>query len=153
MLRSTLAVAGFLGLLALPAAGHAQACKQTIDLTPMGGQKMVQCHEVTDMPSTMVDGMCRPTGNAQVQSVPEKLQKCPANYTGICSTPLRTAQANINRMQGRPGDDVGNIPEKATIKAYFYEGMPPNVAEQCSRSGGTWTAAKAPAKAPAKKQQ
>jgi len=150
MLRSTLAVAGFLGLLALPATGHAQACKQTIDLTPVGGQKMVQCHEVTEMPASMVDGMCRPTGNAQVQSVPEKLQKCPANYVGVCATPLRTAQANIARMQGRPADDLSQIPEKATIKAYFYDGMPPNVAEQCSRSGGTWTAAKA---APAKKAE
>lgn len=78
--------------------------------------------------------------------MPEQLGKCPAGYTGLCTTPLRTIQANIRRMQGLPDQPDPNVPETALIKAYFYEGMPANAAEACTRGGGTWTAAKAPAK-------
>ncbi|WP_341915419.1 hypothetical protein [Ferrovibrio terrae] len=144
-------IIGF-GLLGLAEPGFAQACRQTLDMTPMGGPKMVQCHEVSDMPQSTIDGMCRPSGNAQARTVPERLDKCPAAHVGMCATPLRTIQANIRRMQGLPPETENQVPETAMVKAYFYEGVPPNVAEQCARSGGTWTVAKAPAgKAPAKK--
>lgn len=137
-----------MGLLGLSAPGFAQACRQTLDMTPMGGPKVVQCHEVTDMPQSTINAMCRPAGNPQARTVPERLDKCPAAYTGMCSTPLRTIQANLRRMQGLPPETDEQVPETALIKAYFYEGMPPNAAEQCARSGGTWTAARKP---PAKK--
>lgn len=148
------------GFVAVSGAAQAQACRQTIDMTPVGGQKMVQCHEVTEMPPETLDQMCRPTGNQQVRSVPEKLTKCPASYVGICATPLRTVQANIRRMQRQEPspEELNRIPEKASIKAYFYEGAPPNAADICARTGGSWTAGKAPAarspaaKPPAKKE-
>lgn len=136
-----------LGLVALaaPSTGFAQACKQTLDMTPNGGPKIVQCHEVTDMPQSTINAMCRPAG-AQTRTVPEQLDKCPAAYVGLCTTPLRTIQANLRRMQGLPAEADPNVPETALIKAYFYEGMPANAAEACSRGGGKWTTAKAPAK-------
>ncbi len=140
-----LAAAGLsLAVFAAPSAGIAQACKQTLDMTPNGGPKMVQCHEVTDMPASTINGMCRPAG-AQTRTVPEQLEKCPAAYVGLCVTPLRTIQANIRRMQGLSPEPDPNVPETATIKAYFYEGMPPNAPEACTRSGGKWTTAQAPA--------
>lgn len=133
-----------LAAFATPSTGMAQACKQTLDMTPNGGPKMVQCHEVTDMPASTINGMCRPAG-AQTRTVPEQLEKCPAAYVGLCVTPLRTIQANIRRMQGLSPEPDPNVPETATIKAYFYEGMPPNAPEACTRSGGKWTTAQAPA--------
>lgn len=141
-----LAVCG-LGLAAffVPSSGSAQACKQTLDMTPNGGPKVVQCYEVTDMPQSTVNAMCRPAG-AQVRTVPERLEKCPAAYVGLCTTPLRTIQANLRRMQGLPDQPDPNVPETALIKAYFYEGMPANASEACARGGGKWTTAKAPAK-------
>lgn len=147
-MKSVLALAtlGFgLALVTMSSPALAQACKQTLDMTPNGGPKMVQCHEVTDMPQSTINAMCRPAG-AQVRTVPERLVKCPAAYTGMCTTPLRIIQANIRRMQGLPPQDDPNVPATAMIKAYFYEGMPPNAQEACTRSGGTWSTAKAPAK-------
>ncbi|MCW0235978.1 MAG: hypothetical protein OJJ21_20445 [Ferrovibrio sp.] len=143
---SALALVLGLGLLTLSAPGFAQACRQTLDMTPMGGQKMVQCHEVTEMPQSTINNMCRPAGDPAARTVSEQLDKCPAAYAGICATPLRVIQANIRRMQGLPPEVDSQVPETAMIKAYFYDGMPPNAAEQCTRSGGTWTAAKAPAR-------
>lgn len=137
-----------LGLAVLSSPVLAQACQQTIDLSASGGPKMVQCHEVTEMPLSTLDNMCRPVTNPQMSVTPQKLQKCPANQLGVCTTTLRTAQANIRRMQGQEPGDLSQIPEKAAIRTYFYEGAAPNIAEQCARSGGTWVAAK---KAPAKK--
>ncbi|MBS4047787.1 MAG: hypothetical protein KG075_15690 [Alphaproteobacteria bacterium] len=133
-----------LAAFATPSAGMAQACKQTLDMTPNGGPKMVQCHEVTDMPQGTINGMCRPAG-AQTRTVPEQLDKCPPAYAGMCVTPLRTIQANIRRMQGLPPEADPNVPETAMIKAYFYEGMPPNAPDVCARSGGKWATAQAPA--------
>jgi hypothetical protein len=143
-MKSALALAFGLSLAAFaaPSPGWAQACRQTLDMTPNGGPKMVQCHEVTDMPASTINAMCRPAG-AQVRTVPEQLDKCPAAYVGMCATPLRTIQANIRRMQGLPPQDDPNVPATAMIKAYFYEGMPPNAAEACSRGGGTWSTAQA----------
>lgn len=143
---AALAVCGLgLAVLVMPSGSSAQACRQTLDMTPNGGPKVVQCHEVTDMPQSTINAMCRPAG-AQVRTVPEQLDKCPAGYTGLCTTPLRTIQSNIRRMQGLPDQSDPNVPETALIKAYFYEGMPANAAEACARGGGKWTAAKAPAK-------
>lgn len=144
-----LAVLGLgLAALAVPATSSAQACKQTLDLTPNGGPKVVQCHEVTDMPQSTINAMCRPAG-AQTRTVPERLEKCPAAYVGLCTTPLRTIQANLRRLQGLPAEPDSSVPETAMIKAYFYEGMPPNASEACARGGGTWTTAQ---KAPARKR-
>ena len=141
-----LAVFGLgLAVLFMPSSGSAQACRQTLDMTPNGGPKVVQCHEVTDMPQSTINAMCRPAG-AQVRTVPERLEKCPAAYVGLCITPLRTIQANLRRMQGLPDAPDPNVPETALIKAYFYEGMPANASEACTRGGGKWTTAKAPAK-------
>lgn len=137
-----------LAVLAAPSPGVAQACKQTLDMTPNGGPRIVQCHEITDMPQSTLNAMCRPAG-AQVRTVPERLEKCPTAYTGLCTTPLRTIQANLRRLQGLPDEPNPTVPETAMIKAYFYEGMPPNASEACTRSGGTWTAAQ---KAPVKKR-
>jgi putative hemolysin len=133
-----------LAAFATPSTGVAQACKQTLDMTPNGGPKMVQCHEVTDMPPAAINGMCRPAG-AQARTVPEQLEKCPSAYVGLCVTPLRTIQANIRRMQGLAAEVDPNVPETAMIKAYFYEGMPPNASDVCTRSGGKWMTAQAPA--------
>ncbi len=134
-----------LGLaLGLTEPAAAQACRQTLDMTPMGGSKLVQCHEVTDMPQSMINNMCRP--NPQARTVPERLDKCPAGYAGLCTTPLRTIQANLRRLQGLPPETESQVPDSAMIKAYFYEGLPANAAEQCARSGGTWSVAKAPAR-------
>lgn len=134
-----------LAVLAMPSIGAAQACRQTLDMTPNGGPKIVQCHEVTEMPQSTINAMCRPAG-AQVRTVPERLEKCPAAYVGLCTTPLRTIQANLRRLQGLPDEPDPSVPETALIKAYFYEGMPANAPEACTRGGGKWTAAKAPAK-------
>lgn len=143
-MKSALALVLGLGLIAFAASSPAvaQACKQTLDMTPNGGPKMVQCHEVTDMPQSTINAMCRPAG-AQTRTVPEQLDKCPAAYAGMCVTPLRTIQANIRRMQGLPPEPDPNVPESATIKAYFYDGMPLNAPEVCARSGGKWTTAQA----------
>jgi hypothetical protein len=138
-----------LALWATPSTGFAQACKQTLDMTSAGGPKVVQCHEVTDMPQSTINAMCRPAG-AQTRTVPERLEKCPTTYAGLCTTPLRTIQSNLRRLQGLPDEPDPNVPETAVIKAYFYEGMPPNAAETCVRSGGKWATAQ---KAPAKKRQ
>jgi len=134
--------------------GFAQACKQTLDLTPQGGPKMVQCHELVDMPQSSIDQTCRPSGNPNSRTVSERLDKCPASYVGICATPMRTVQANIRRMQGLPPDENPTVSEKAMLKAYFYEGAPADVADLCGRGGGTWTAGKAApaAKSTPKKQ-
>ena len=141
-----LAVFGLsLAVLFAPSSGFAQACRQTLDMTPSGGPKVVQCHEVTDMPQSTINAMCRPAG-AQVRTVPERLEKCPAAYVGLCITPLRTIQTNLRRMQGLPDQPDPNVPETALIKAYFYEGMPANAPEACTRGGGKWTTAKAPVK-------
>lgn len=56
-----------LATFATPSTGMAQACKQTLDMTPNGGPKMVQCHEVTDMPASTINGMCRPAGRRPVR--------------------------------------------------------------------------------------
>lgn len=140
-----------LAVLAAPSVGAAQACRQTLDMTANGGPKIVQCHEVTDMPQSTINAMCRPAG-AQVRTVPERLEKCPAAYVGLCTTPLRTIQANLRRLQGLPDEPDPNVPESALIRAYFYEGMPANAAEACARGGGKWTTAPAKPAAPAKKR-
>jgi hypothetical protein len=151
-MKSYFLLAGSLGLMILSGPVFAQACRQTLDLTPSGGPKIVQCHEVTEMPQSTINGMCQPAGNPQARTVPERLDKCPTGYAGICATPMRTMQNNLRRMQGLPPVESSEIPATATMKAYFYEGIPPNVAEQCARGGGTWTAASAPAgRPPAKK--
>lgn len=146
-----LAAATGLVLLGLSGTSFAQACQQTLDLTPQGGPKMVQCHELVDMPQGTIDNTCRANPNSR--TVPEKLAKCPANPVGICSTPMQVVQANLRRMQGLPPENNPSIPATAALKAYFYEGAPADVADLCGRGGGTWTAGKTtPAKPPAKKQ-